>query len=133
MATRLKQTVSARWLCGRMGLELIGPDRDIHQICPLEALAEGGLSFVRPGRKAPAAACGTIVAAKGFPFRGASVIGSPDPRLDFIRAQYLLARFPGFERASTPPEIHPTAQVAPSAVIENGVAIGEGTVVGPNA
>ena len=98
MATRLKQTVSARWLCGRMGLELIGPDRDIHQICPLEALAEGGLSFVLPGRKAPAAACGTIVAAKGLPFRGASVIGSPDPRLDFIRAQYLLARFPGFER-----------------------------------
>jgi acetyltransferase-like isoleucine patch superfamily enzyme len=133
VATQLKQAISARWLCGQMGLELIGPDRDINEICPLDSLEEGGLSFLLPGRKVDTLRCGTVVASKEFSFKGASVIGSPDPRLDFIRAQYVLEKFPGYERASAPPRIHPSARVAPGAVIENGVVIGEGSVVGPNA
>jgi UDP-3-O-[3-hydroxymyristoyl] glucosamine N-acyltransferase len=133
VATQLKQAISARWLCGQMGLELIGPDRDISEICPLDSLEEGGLSFLLPGRTVDALRCGTVVASEAFRLKGASVIGSPDPRLDFIRAQYLLEKFPGYERASAPPKVHPSARVAPSAVIENGVEIGEDTVVGPNA
>jgi acetyltransferase-like isoleucine patch superfamily enzyme len=133
MATQLKQAVSAGWLCEQMGLMLIGPDRDIRSISALDSLAEGGLSFVLPGKPIDPVSGGTVIALKELGGNGVSVIGSPDPRFDFIRAQYLLEKSPGFERATAPPEIHPSARIAPGAVIENGVTIGEGTVIGPNA
>jgi len=133
MATELKQAVSAGWLCRQMGLALIGPDRDIRRICTLDSLDEGGLSFVLPGRAVDHARCGTVVALGELGGKRVSVIGSPDPRFDFIRAQYLLEQSPGYQRAATPPQIHPSARIAPGAVIENGVAIGEGTIIGPNA
>ena len=134
MATALKHPVSAFWLCREMGLELIGQDRVIRSICTLDSLEEGGLSFVLPGRRLGEARRGTVFALKDVAGGGElSVIGSPDPRLDFIRAQYLLGKAPGLARPSAPPQIHPTATVAPGAVIENGVAIGAGSVVGPNA
>jgi acetyltransferase-like isoleucine patch superfamily enzyme len=133
MATQLKQAVSAAWLCKKIGLELIGPDRDIRAICSLDTLEEGALSFVLPGKQLEHARCGTVIALKELGGNGFSVLGSPDPRYDFIRAQYLLAKSPGFERPTAPPEIHPSARINPGAVIEHGVTIGEGTVVGPNA
>jgi acetyltransferase-like isoleucine patch superfamily enzyme len=133
MATQLKQAVSAGWLCERIGLTLIGPDRDIRSICTLDALVEGGLSFVLPGRRVEHAHCGTVIALKDLSANGISVLGSADPRYDFIRAQHLLAKSPGFEGCSTPAQIHPRARVHPAAVIEDDVTIGEGTVVGPNA
>ncbi len=133
MATRLKQAVSAGWLCERIGLTLIGPDRDIRRVCTLDTLDEGGLSFVLPGRQVEHAHRGTVIALKDLSANGISVLGSADPRYDFIRAQYLLANSPGFEGSSTPAQIHPRARIHPAAVIEDGVTIGEGTVVGPNA
>src|SRR5919106_973392 len=133
MATQLKQAVSAGWLCEQMGLELIGPDRDIRSICALDSLAEGGLSFVLPGKPIGHVAGGAVIALKELGGNGVSVIGSPDPRFDFIRAQYVLEKSPGFERPTGPPQIHPSATIAPGAVIESGVMIGEGTVIGPNA
>jgi UDP-3-O-[3-hydroxymyristoyl] glucosamine N-acyltransferase len=133
MATSLKAAVSAGWLCKQMGLTLIGPDREIRTLCALDSLEEGALSFVLSPRAAATARCGTVIAARELGGNGASVIGSADPRLDFIRAQYLLERDPGFARAAAPPQIHPTARIARGAVIENGVSIGEGTLIGPNA
>lgn len=133
MATALIHAVSARWLCDEMGLPLVGPDREIRALCTLETLQEGALSFVLPGRRIERPARGTVIARAELGGEGVSVIASPDPRFDFIRAQYLLDRHPGFERASWPAEIHPGARIARGAVIENGVAIGEGTLVGPNA
>jgi UDP-3-O-[3-hydroxymyristoyl] glucosamine N-acyltransferase LpxD len=62
-----------------------------------------------------------------------SVIATAKPRLDFIRAQYLLQGMPGFDDQLPAPILHPSVKVSPGAVIENGVAIGEGSVVGPNA
>jgi acetyltransferase-like isoleucine patch superfamily enzyme len=133
MAIQLKQAISAGWLGHQMGLTLIGPDREIRSICALDALAEGGLSFVLPGKPIDHPKCGTVIALEALGGNGVSVIGSPDPRFDFIRAQYLLEKSPGFERPMAPPEIHPSARIAPGAVIENGVTIGEGTSIGPNA
>jgi UDP-3-O-[3-hydroxymyristoyl] glucosamine N-acyltransferase len=133
MATQLKQAVAAGWLCERIGLELIGPDRDIRTICTLDALQEGGLSFVLPGRRFDHGRGGTIIALKELGGNGVSVIGSLDPRYDFIRAQYVLEETPGFQCAARPAEIHPSARIGPGAVIEDGVTIGEGTVIGPNA
>jgi acetyltransferase-like isoleucine patch superfamily enzyme len=133
MATQLKRAVSAHWLCEMIGLTLIGPDRDIRALCTLDTLEEGRLSFVLPGKRFDAGRGGTVVALKDLGGNGVSVIGSPDPRYDFIRAQHLLEENPGFERAASPPEIHPSARIGPGAVIEDGVTIGEGTVIGPNA
>jgi UDP-3-O-[3-hydroxymyristoyl] glucosamine N-acyltransferase len=133
MATALKRPVSARWLCGEMGLELIGPNRAICSICTLDSLEEGGLSFVLPGRRLGKARQGTVIARTDLAGGELSIIGSPDPRLDFIRAQYMLAKTPGIAQPSAPPQIHPSATVCAGAVIESGVEIGEGTVVGPNA
>jgi UDP-3-O-[3-hydroxymyristoyl] glucosamine N-acyltransferase len=117
MTTRLKQAVSAGWLCEQLGLKLIGPDREIRSVCALDSLAEDGLSFVLPGERIDQLHCGTVVARGALGGNGVSVIGSPDPRFDFIRAQYLLEKSPGFERAAAPPEIHPSARIAPGAVI----------------
>lgn len=133
MLANLKQPVSAGWLSRSLGLPLIGPDREIRSICALSALAEDGLSFVLPGRAVGHPQAGTVFARTELGGSGASVIGSADPRLDFIRAQYLLEKSPGFARPATPPQLHPSVKVAPGAVIEDGVVVGEGTVIGPNA
>ena len=133
MATRLKQPVSAGWLCSELGLRLLGPDREIARICPLDALDEDGLSFALPGRSVAHVHGGTIVGLEALGGNDVSVIGSADPRYDFIRAQYLLDRTPGFERRVEPPDVHPSVRIGAGAVIEEGVRIGEGTVIGPNA
>ena len=133
MTVKLKHPVSAGWLCQEMGLHLIGPDRHINSLCPLDALAEDGLSFALPGRTLDHVHAGTVFGLQALGGNGVSVIDSQDPRYDFIRAQYMLAASPGFEREAAPPEVHPAARIGPGAVIEEGVTIGEGTVVGPNA
>jgi acetyltransferase-like isoleucine patch superfamily enzyme len=132
VATRLRHTVSARWLGEQLGLRVLGPDREIRSICALDALEDDGLSFALPGKTIEHLHGGTVFALEELVGNGVSVIGSPDPRLDFIRAEYLLEQSPGFERPSEPPEIHPTVQIGPGAVIEPGVAIGEGSLIGPN-
>ena len=133
MTTRLKQAVSAGWLCEQLHLSLIGPDRAIRSLCPLETLTEDALSFALPGRRVDPARGGTIFGLDELAGITASVIASKAPRLDFIRAQYLLAGYPGFARSAGTAQVHPTVQVAPGAIIEPGVTIGEGTVIGPNA
>lgn len=133
MTTTLKHPVKAGWLGQNLGLPLIGPDRDIRSLSTLDALAEDGLSFVLPGRKSGHLHSGTVLARKELGENGLSVIGSEDPRFDFIRAQYILAKSPGFERPTAPPQVHATVKVGAGAVIEPGVVIGEGTVVGYNA
>jgi UDP-3-O-[3-hydroxymyristoyl] glucosamine N-acyltransferase len=115
-----------------MGLRLIGPDRDIRALCALDALSDDGLSFALPGKSVDNVQGGTVFARRALG-NGVSVIGSEDPRYDFIRAQYMLAASPGFARECAPAEIHRSARIGAGAVIEDGVSVGEGTVVGPNA
>lgn len=133
MSTALKQPISAGWLSRSLGLPLIGPDRDIRSICALHTLEDDGLSFVLPGRRIDDLNCGTVFGLKHLGEIRVSVIGSEDPRFDFIRAQYILQKTPGFARPSAPPELHASVAVGPGAVIENGVVIGEGSTIGPNA
>lgn len=60
-----------------------------------------------------------------------SAIRSPNPRLDFARALTLLQRGGWLARSADPPDIHETAQVSDQAIIGNGVAIGQRTVIDP--
>lgn len=133
MSIRLKQPVSAGWLSREMGLALLGPDRPIAALCPLDAVAQDGLSFALPGKRLDHLHAGTIFGLETAAGNAFSVIRSADPRLDFIRAQYFLAKSPGFDRRAAPPQVHPSVRVSPGVVIENGVSVGEGTVIGPNA
>ena len=133
MTIKLKHAVSAGWLSHEMGLPLLGPDRDISALYPLDALEEDGLSFALPGRSIEHLHCGTLFGLAALAGNGVSLIPSKEPRYDFIRAQYLLATRTGFERPGSPPDIHPSARIGPGAVIETDVTVGEGTVIGPNA
>ena len=133
MTIKLKHPVSAGWLSHEMGLPLLGPDRDISALYPLDALEEDGLSFALPGRSIEHLHCGTLFGLAALAGNGVSLIPSKEPRYDFIRAQYLLATRTGFERPGSPPDIHPSARIGPGAVIETDVTVGEGTVIGPNA
>ncbi|MDD5304245.1 MAG: DapH/DapD/GlmU-related protein [Elusimicrobia bacterium] len=129
MGKNLLRPVQASQLSRQLGLRLLGPDREIRELCGLNALSGHGLSFSRDQR--PGAGCsGTVFASEPPETDALTVIRAEKPRLEFIRAQHLLEQAPGFLEDSTPPDIHPTATVGPLAVIENGVRIGEGTRIG---
>jgi UDP-3-O-[3-hydroxymyristoyl] glucosamine N-acyltransferase len=130
---KLKGPVKTGWLCEKLGLNFNGPNREFDEICSLDKVDERALSFVLHGSPPELGRGGTVFAAGAGVTDGLTVIVSMNPRLDFIRAQYILETFPGFARPSQPPDLHPAALVDPRAVVENGVTIGEGTIVGPCA
>lgn len=129
MNAPLMAPVRASWLTERLGLELLGCDREIRGVCGLDALQEDRLSFALPPRRADAAPGGTLFGLRELAGGAASVIASPKPRLDFIRAQHLLAEAPGFDQPAGPADIHPSALVEAGAFLEDGVTVGEGSVV----
>ncbi|MBI4424202.1 MAG: UDP-3-O-(3-hydroxymyristoyl)glucosamine N-acyltransferase [Elusimicrobia bacterium] len=133
MTTKLNEPVSARWLCERLGLDLLGEDREITELCVLEGLRESGLSFVPLDPPPPRLAHGTVFGLPLLAGTGPTVIASLTPRLDFIRAQHLLTSTPGFQPVREPPSIHPTVEIGTHTTIENGVVIGEGTRIGSSA
>jgi len=133
MAMALKRPVAASWLARRLDLELAGPEREIGHLCTLDTIAAGGLSFALPGRRLEGPNAGVVVALPALAAEGLCIIASDNPRLDFIRAQYLLQATPGFERVGTPARVHPSASIGRGTVIEDDVTIGEGTTIGHNA
>jgi UDP-3-O-[3-hydroxymyristoyl] glucosamine N-acyltransferase len=96
----------------------------------LDSLVEDGLSFVMKSRSPAPRAAGTVFAPADLATTALAVIRSPNPRLDFIRAQHLMEAAPGFVEDPTPAQLHPSVRVGPNSVIENGVSIGEGTKIG---
>ena len=129
MAKSLLSPVRASQLSRQLGLELLGADREIRELCGLEALSSHGLSFSRDRR--PEAGCsGTVFSSEPPPNDAMTVLRAEKPRLAFIQAQHLLQASPGFAEDSTPPDIHPTVRIGSHTVIENGVCIGEGTRIG---
>jgi len=132
MNKKLNRSVQAERLCQELGLTLVGPDREIQAVGGLDSLEEHSLSFVRDRSPGPEST-GTVFASEPLSVRGLTVIISRKPRLDFIRAQHILRKSPGFLEEAAPPDIHPTAHIGRGAVIENGVKIGEGTRIGSGA
>jgi UDP-3-O-[3-hydroxymyristoyl] glucosamine N-acyltransferase len=132
MGASLLRPVRASHLGRELGLELLGPDREIREVCGLDALSGHGLSFLRD--RSPGAGCsGTVFAAEAPRTPSLTVLRSERPRLAFIRAQYLLQASPGFAVDASPAVIHPTAVVGLHAVVEPGVTVGEGTRIGSHA
>lgn len=132
MTRSLLRPVQASELSRRLGLELLGADREIRELCGLDALSGHGLSFMRDLR--PEADCsGTVFSAQPPETGALTVLRADKPRLAFIQAQHLLQSSPGFAEDTSPPDIHPTARIGRHAVIENGVSIGEGSRIGSMA
>lgn len=129
MSKKLLRPIQASQLSRQLGLQLLGADREIREVCGLESLSAHGLSFLRD-RRPESVRSGTVIAAQLLGTDALSVLRSEKPRLEFIRAQHMLQASPGFVEDSTAPDIHPTALIGRHAVIENGVRIGEGTRIG---
>lgn len=129
MGKNLLRPVQASHLSRQLGLALLGPDREIRELCALESLSPHGLSFLRDQRPEPDCS-GTVFASEPHGTDALTVLRSEKPRLEFIRAQHLLQASPGFAEDSTAAVVHPTARIGHHAVIENGVRIGEGTRIG---
>ncbi|MBK7758926.1 MAG: hypothetical protein IPI35_21525 [Deltaproteobacteria bacterium] len=106
-------TTAAR-LADALGLPLVGPDRVITAVAPLDSAGPEALAYAE-GVVSGEAGC--VIAKE--PVEGRAVIIAPDPKLAFIQALNLL--FPE-ERA---------AGVHPSAVVEG--QLGQGVTVGANA
>ncbi len=114
--------MKASEIAALLGLALEGPDTEIRAAAPLDSAGPGDLSFAA-GRHALDAAgsrAACLILPPGAP-APASAIRAADPRAAFARAVAAL-----HPRPAPPPGIHPTAHVAPGAVI------GEGSSVGPH-
>ncbi len=129
MGKQLLRPIRASRLSRELGLELFGVDREIRELCGVDALSAHALSFSRD-RRPGAASSGTLFAAEPPDSEALTVLRSIKPRLEFIRAQHLLMASPGFVDDESPPDIHATARIGRGAVVENGVRIGEGTRIG---
>jgi UDP-3-O-[3-hydroxymyristoyl] glucosamine N-acyltransferase len=112
----------AKWLGttleGDGALELAG-------VAPIEAAAPDRVAFAS-GRKAAELAAGSragclLVSADFDNASGRTVIRVPEPRMAFAM---VVNRFH--------PPVKPTAGVHPTAVVEDGVELGEGASIGPN-
>lgn len=132
MSKSLREPVLASHLGRRLGLELLGADREIRELCGLDALSAHGLSFA--GDRLPAPGCsGTLFSSAPPEHEALSVLRAEKPRLAFIRAQHLLKESPGFTVIVSRPVIHPAARIERGAVVEDGASVGEGTRIGSNA
>ncbi len=104
-------------------------EKEIARAGPLETAGAAELSFVSSRKAAQqfeASAAGCLIVPLDLPNPGGrTVIRAADPRLAFARAVSRLHPAPPFE-----PGIHPTAVVAPDAVIDAGASIGPHAVVG---
>ena len=129
MGHQLNQSVKASVIAHACGLELLGPDVDVHHISPLNSVVAGGLCF---SKNVPFDAVGggcVVIAGPGAEMHAPTVLVASRPRLAFAKALDFLERTTGFQRSTADPDIDATAVVSPTAVIGKGVRIGAQTIV----
>lgn len=126
-------------ITGALGGELCGQDRLIERLAPLETAGPAALAFVSHPKYAKlidttqAAALIVSPALLSRAVTRGSCVVHPDPYLYFARLTQWWRRR---QQAQTAPSIHPTACVAPGALVATNVTlgpfvcVGEGVVVG---
>lgn len=126
----LTRAVMASDIATMLALDLVGLDREITKVASLPNMQSGALCFSREG----AAYCGeggAIIAP--YSAQGSdttSLIISPNPRLDFIRALIGLKRKGLIVEDQRSGKIHANADVHPTAIIGEGADIGAEVTVG---
>lgn len=110
------------------------PDRPMAGIAPLAAAGPDRVAFLDNRRYLPELARSRAGACILHPDhavhapQGMALLLTPTPYLGWARVAALFHPPP-----TVPPGIHPSAQVAPSAVLGSGVAVGPGAVIGARA
>lgn len=101
--------------------------RDIHGVAGLEGAGPHDLTYADGARaleQATHARAGVILVPQGTAIEGQTTLAVAHPKLAFIRSAEALC-----PPAAHPPEIHPTAVIAPGAELAADVGIGPNTVV----
>jgi UDP-3-O-[3-hydroxymyristoyl] glucosamine N-acyltransferase len=121
-------------LAARLGLILVGDDREFRGLNTLEEAKEDEVSFLANPRYAPrlktTGACAVILS-PDMAGRTARALLSDNPYRDFARAAALFARPQGeFSGISPDARIHPTAVLGEGCVVYPFVFIGPRAVIG---
>jgi acyl-[acyl carrier protein]--UDP-N-acetylglucosamine O-acyltransferase len=124
MPYALKTPLNSSALSEQLGLDLVGDDLSITMIAALGEVETGGLSFAN---KAIDISLQETVLIASQPMANSSVIISENPRLDFIRALYLINESVGFEEPMDRTAIHPSVSMGKHVVVGKNVTIDEGT------
>lgn len=124
MPYALKTPLNSSALSEQLGLDLVGDDLSITMIAALGEVETGGLSFAN---KAIDISLKETVLIASQPMANSSVIISENPRLDFIRALYLINESVGFEEPMDRTAIHPSVSMGKHVVVGKNVTIDEGT------
>ncbi|MDI9613565.1 MAG: UDP-3-O-(3-hydroxymyristoyl)glucosamine N-acyltransferase [Acidobacteriota bacterium] len=128
-----------RQLAGRLGREFHGDGAlPITSVSGWDSSGPSSLVFLETGMEgAPPSGCGCVIAPPDYAPAGVNVIHSPCPKLDFTRAAAWLHPRPEGRGVR-----HPSAEIAPDAVlgdrvdvgprsvVESGVRIGPGSILG---
>ena len=126
-------------LAEHLQLELVGNDRDISAIAPIQTASSTELAFVSQVRFLSQLAltrAGVVIIKPAWFDRvpeGCAAILAPDPYLAFARATHYFAAASEFATGIHPSaQVHPEARVDATAAVGAHVSVGRGTEIGPS-
>lgn len=124
-----KKNITAHELALKLSLELHGnEDQVISSICSVEDLKSHALKFSTLPMEETIN--GVVIGPSSL--KAETLLISNNPRLHFCKALNYMLDNGYLERSELPSRHHPSAYVAPSAVIEDGVIIGENCIIEHN-
>jgi UDP-3-O-[3-hydroxymyristoyl] glucosamine N-acyltransferase len=133
MGYELKAAMRSRRMAELLGLEHRGSPVEVLRICSLENAENSALLFVKHAGQEPGCRNAVVIApAETALHASCAQLVSTRPRVDFIRALYLIEQSVGFAESTAETVIHPTAQVSPHATLANDVHIGANSVIEPH-
>ncbi len=113
-------------LAGRIGAQVVGdPAKTIRAVRPLNEAGPDDLSFLHNRKyaaQAESSQAGAILTADAKTLRGRNLLVTPEPYLGLARVLEVIH-----------PRTRPAPGVHPSAILADGIEVGEGVAVGPAA
>lgn len=132
MGYRLIRPVPVSELAAAVGLAAAGPKAFATEVGPITAVRAGTFSFAKSWDGIGDKRGAVLVGPTGGAPDGFTVLQSPHPRLDFIRALMWLETQQLIERTVVAPRVHPDAVVGQNVAMHGDISVGAGTVIEPN-
>lgn len=132
MGRRLLKAVTVQWMADLIGCDWSGDNIAIDRVDAADQAGPTSLCFVNSAAWCERSKAAGVRLGRSRDLAGqqGSLIYSDVPRLDYARLASLLGSQIGFHWSQAAPDVHPSARVAPSAVLGAGVRIGPDTVIG---
>jgi acyl-[acyl carrier protein]--UDP-N-acetylglucosamine O-acyltransferase len=130
MTCLLKKSILASDLANSLGLDLAGDDCEIKAVASLRDFRDHVLYYTN--KTVESLQKFAVIAPSGLDFGDRAHLRSTNPRLDFARSLLSIAESRQFVGYESPPIIHETASIAPSAHIGLGCTIGAFTRIEHN-